>query len=654
MTRKFLTSPRRRTGALVAIVLTAISVAGLSASAAGKATGSSRYWIVLGSDRDGESRSYGIRPDGSGLRLLLPRTLGSATPLARSGDGHTIAYNVGEGIYVSRANGTGLRRVMRGNAIALSRDGKKIAFSDGSPPHIFVIGTNGRGRRRLTSGYDGEPNWSPDGKAIAYISRSHNRYAVLVQPLHGRRRVLVRGENIGALSWSPDGRWIAYDSGTGHKEALWVVKPNGAQRHVVAHGFVYPFAWSPDGRKIAYELNEKLFVVGVGGGTPRNLHLRRLVGIGALSWSPDGRLLALQSSGCGCKSQIWTVGADGRGLRRLTLLGSNSLIGWTAVAPVPHPVPPLLPSEWMVGANTVATRRPITDLSADADRVAFIAGETGADCEHVAIWTRTTRKLNRFRKPSTSCDGGVYDVELAGSRAAWVEYSGCGNFCDVALDTATLAQPRPMEVYYDSYDANELVDFHLRGDGDLLVYDEGDELLRIGSGPKKCRQSLCTTLRTGPHAADADSVSGGVIAVREREAVAVLNDQGTLVNVLPFGRDEVKSARLDGERLVVARPGVLEVYDARTGAGVLQRPLPAGYALTDVDGGVAVLRKGRTVLLLRLADGRSFTLAPGRGPVLAELEAPGLYYSYATAEDGGRLVFVPRSEIERQLGSNAH
>ena len=75
-----------------------------------------------------------------------------------------------------------------------------------------------------------------------------------------------------------------------------------------------------------------------------------------------------------------------------------------------------------------------------------------------------------------------------------------------------------------------------------------------------------------------------------------------------------------------------------------------GHRLADVDGGIAVLRRADTVLLLRLGDGHSLTLAPGRGPVLADLEPPGLYYSYATGDGGGRVVFVPRSELLRQLG----
>jgi hypothetical protein len=80
--------------------------------------------------------------------------------------------------------------------------------------------------------------------------------------------------------------------------------------------------------------------------------------------------------------------------------------------------------------------------------------------------------------------------------------------------------------------------------------------------------------------------------------------------------------------------------------------MPTGYRLTDVDAGIAVLRDGKDrIMLLRLADGRSFTVTPGQGPRIADLEQAGLYYSYATADGGGHVVYVPRSEVERQLRS---
>jgi hypothetical protein len=93
---------------------------------------------------------------------------------------------------------------------------------------------------------------------------------------------------------------------------------------------------------------------------------------------------------------------------------------------------------------------------------------------------------------------------------------------------------------------------------------------------------------------------------------------------------------------------VLECYDIATGERELSLPLPSGSKLTDVDGGVAVLQSGKAIILLRLADGRSYAL-PNHAQ-LADLEAPGLYYSYTSRKEG-RVVLVPRADVERQLGS---
>jgi hypothetical protein len=144
------------------------------------------------------------------------------------------------------------------------------------------------------------------------------------------------------------------------------------------------------------------------------------------------------------------------------------------------------------------------------------------------------------------------------------------------------------------------------------------------------------------------SVDGRLIAAYRGPNIVVLDDTCAVVRVFHLG--EVQRVLLDGDRLVVARLGQLEAYDVRSGALELQRPLPPGYSLADVSRGIALLQHRGTILLLRLEDGRAYTLQPGRGRVLAEIEAPGLYYSYATREGRGRLVFVPRSEVERRLG----
>jgi|GEM_PF-2375229 len=614
-------------------------------------------WILLGSDRDGQVRPYSVRPDGSRLTLLLPPTRVSLTLRAVSGNGRVVVYDenpTGE-IYASRASGAGLRKLeARGLPAALSRDGRLLAYQDDG---IWIVGTDGRGRRRLSSSsWEAVTGWSPAGDALLVATQARRgerpqKAALWVQPLRGRRRLLARGAGDGA--WSPDGRWIAYHLGLD----LWAVQPDGRRRHRVARGAA-EFEWSPEGRRLAFGRGKDIVIVGVGARRLRTIRVRGVSFVVSARWSADGRRLAFES-GSDDGRQVGVVGVDGRGLRRVTSLGDNTLTGWTPLAPVGPPAPPLLPSERVLEDGSVAARRPILGLSADGSRVAFVVAPTAADCSHVVVWTPAARALDRFR-PSAPCESHSgereYGVELAGSRAAWVHQSGCGTTCTATIETATPASRSPQSLTIDTVESSAQFDYHLRGDGDLLVFDDESRLVRIGVGAEPCEQradplaSICTTLRRGPHAAAADSVSGSLIAVREQDAVAVLDERGALLRVFPFAPGDVTAARLDGGRLVVARSGVLEVYDVASGAGNSQRPLPTGFSLVDVDDGIAVLERGTTIMLLRLGDGRTWTMSPGTDPVSADLESPGLYYSYTGADGGGRVALMPRAEVEQKLG----
>jgi Tol biopolymer transport system component len=661
---------------LVAASLTTATTAAVSAPARTTAGGGG-YWLVLNSNRDGQARGYTMRPDGSRLSPLLRRGR-TPVPSSVSGDGGTIAYGTDNGIYMSRANGTALHNVVRHGefrglfAPSLSPNGRLLAFA--GKDALWIVGTDGRGLRRQASDPHSDihvADWSPDGRALVLVVALGGDIssALAVQPLHGERRVLVRGV-IEDAAWSPDGRWIAYERqyDEPRRGGLYLVQPNGAHRHRVVRGQISSFAWSPDGKRLAVAIGypADVAVVGVDGRGLKRLRLNGPSTMQDLNWSPDGHLLAFEAEQPNRSGGfVWIVRTNGRALRRLMNGGTSEVIGWTRLAPVLPSAPPLLPSERVVGESMVATGNPVAGISADGTRVAVIVPWTAADCDHVVVWTLPTRALERFFAPRSKCEahyfnGGEKDVELAGFRAAWTENLGCGNSCEVVLESATLGQHSSVALASAVIDRYDRADFGLRGDGDLLVFNDGSRLVRIGTGRESCAQpsnpiprpaSICTTLRSGAHATPVASVSGGLIAIREPEAVAVVDVQGELVGVFPFARDEVKAARLDGGRLVVARSGMVEVYDVATGARERQRALPSGYTLADVDGGIAVLLgSDSAIVLLRLEDGRSLRLAPGRGPRFADLEPPGLYYSYATDDGGGRVVFLSRSELLRQLG----
>lgn len=708
----------------LAITLTAPAAGDTTASAAG--TTADADWLLLSSNRYGKMRTYSVAADGSRLTPLFPPR-GRLDPVAVSRDGSTVAYSADEeklaAIYVSRADGTGLRRVAkRGQYPAFSPDGKLLAFV--GRKGIWVVGTDGRGLRQLAAGDDPTFDWSPSGKALVFmrvIDEQKQRFALVVQPLRGKPRVLVRtGPNDEASAeeyqpdWSPDGRWIAYVNREDkqRRNGLTLIRPNGKSRHriVLGAGEEDTYEWSPDGHWVAYEDVPELdyirtdgnwhkiashwagslawspdrkrlaFSVFVGSGAdlsidlnvasgegrgPKRLHL----GLGLsvwqdLFWSPDSSRLALAGSAGRDPVQLWVVGQDGSGLRRLTNDGANFPLGWTGLAPVLPPAPPLPPTEHVLGADSVATSTPVAALSADGPRVAFAPRPTVTDCEHVVVWTPGA-ELTRLGNLPAPCGWGspaaaVSTLALAGTRAAWVSGGAneSGENCWFTLMSATLADPVGRVVGGTGPDPAEgdvckSTDIdHLRGDGDLLVFNDQPRhetsLLRIGVGAQKCGDLLCTTLRKGAQAAPAASVSAGLIATRKPGAVAVLDEHGALVRFFSFAPADVNEAVLDAGRLVVWRFGVLEVYDVANGTRVVSQPLPPGYRLEDVDGGIAVLLRGETIMLLRLADGHSFTLTPGP-KTLTDLEPPGLYYSYRTADGGGRVVFLARSELEQRF-----
>jgi WD40 repeat protein len=628
-------------------------------------------WIVISSNRDGVNRAYSVRPDGSRLTPLLDgRRL---VPIAVSRNGEAVAYTThwtGEGaIYLSRASGAGLHRVAKDSVggPTLSHDGRWIAYSPTDVAVVWIVRSDGRRRRRLFRCDCGAFDWSPNGRSLLLEAFRETlagyKGAVVVRPLRGKRRVIARyGEDSGnhgdaeGATWSPDGRWIAYldTEDNDAKIGLYVVRPNGARLHRIVRGAVLTIAWSPNGRKLAFTReNGQLGVVGVDGRGLRRVPLH--ASAHNVEWSPDGLRLAVEASSGDDPPQIFVLGGDGRDARRVTAEGRNVLVGWTRHAPTLPPATPIPPTERILDARSVATATPVAALSADGGHVAFVPKARPSDCDHVAVWAPGEPSITRFDLPEPCPPEArrARDVTLAGSRLAWtLRAPESDGECSVVLKTAVLASPRPLSINeVESNKASCAPDYyHIRGDGDLLVFNDRSRLKRIGTGRTTCdsdRSSgagICSTLRrnlTG----SVDSVSGTSIAVRQPGAVSIFDARGQLVRRFPFSPADVRAARLDGGRLVVWRFGVLEVYDMATGARVLSRPVPVGFRLVDVDGGIAVLLGGTTIALLRLDDGASRSISPGGAPVLADLEPPGLYYSYAT-DSGGRITLLPRNEAE--------
>jgi TolB protein len=170
-------------------------------------------------------------------------------------------------------------------APSYSPDGKRIAYagSDGHDLEIYTINTDGTGKIRVTNNgtEDLDPSYSPEGKRIVFSGEARNpffprSYAVEIYTIgvHGKNRVRLTNNATYDYfpDYSPDGKRIAY-SGTGVIKGaieIYTISARGGGKIKVAKGGDDP-SYSPDGKKIVYYTGSHLqhpdiYTINVGGG----------------------------------------------------------------------------------------------------------------------------------------------------------------------------------------------------------------------------------------------------------------------------------------------------------------------------------------------------------------------------------------------------
>lgn len=164
-------------------------------------------------------------------------------------------------IYIADDQITGREEIVKVsdkiNYFDISPDGKRALF--GARGEIFTVPAKHGNTRNLTNSsgiHERDPNWSPDGKWIAFISDRTGRDEIYIMPQDGSKEPIQITKNADTykydIIWSPDSKKIMWSD---RNFRLNYVDIDSKEVVEVAKGTsweIRSYTWSPDSNWIAY------------------------------------------------------------------------------------------------------------------------------------------------------------------------------------------------------------------------------------------------------------------------------------------------------------------------------------------------------------------------------------------------------------------
>lgn len=239
--------------------------------------------ILFTSSRSGKPQLYMMNPDGSGIRQITSgnywHTDGRWSPDAKQIVCNTEenSTTAGSSMVVMNVDGSNRKLLGYGNQMSWHPDGSKILFSY-SPSlevgiygiFLYIIDSDGSYREKLQiNGEGGSPDFSPDGKKIAYVEPDYvghppkSKTKIIRYP---DLMIIMTIDSSGAIpKWSPEGKKIAFSKreiSSEPNDNIFIINSDGSSLQKITNNtsnmpYIYP-RWSPDGEKLiflAYTVN---------------------------------------------------------------------------------------------------------------------------------------------------------------------------------------------------------------------------------------------------------------------------------------------------------------------------------------------------------------------------------------------------------------
>jgi Tol biopolymer transport system component/C-terminal processing protease CtpA/Prc len=204
----------------------------------------------------------------------------------------------------------------------LSPDGKKVAFV--ARGAIFADFADKETDRDLRQGpsfritdtpaRESQIAWSPDSRALVYVSDRHGEEELYRYDFANRTETRLTSDATpkSLPRISPDGAWIAYVRG---HDAIWLQPlAGGAPRELCRGNFIFgaDLAWSPDSRWLAFlgqdeRFFSNVYVVALAEGVPRQISFLSNLDGGDLRWAPNGQFIIFTSEQYRYERQIVRV-----------------------------------------------------------------------------------------------------------------------------------------------------------------------------------------------------------------------------------------------------------------------------------------------------------------------------------------------------------